>query len=522
MDRPAWNVLTGTLTRYALLFVNVALGIFLMPFTMGHLGKAEYGLWMLAASMTAYLQLLDLGYGNGLVRQLTQADARGDEDDMNVVLSTFVVVYALIGIAALAALVPLTGLLLPRFPNLSPEQVRTGQWVLLILGLRVAVAFPMSVFGAVNTARQRFAVTGTISIVVALAQATATVLVLQAGYGLIPLVAATTTIGLTSYIAYAIVARRTFPAMRLSVRRFSRPQVREVTSYSLYLFLISIAIHLGASLDTLIIGAYLGTSAIAVYTVAVRLAEYQRQLCGQFSGFLFPLVVRFDARRDLEALRATLLDGTRIALGLVVGVTICLVTFGADLVTLWMGPGFASSIAPLGVLALAGVLMVAQGPAGTILLSTGSHRLVAGLSLLELAGNALLSVALVSRFGLLGVALGTAIPYVLLNAAVLMPRACRAVGVPLGQFIRTVARPAALAAVPATAVAAALRAGTSPQSLLAVVGLGAVVGAVYVVAFVGFGLPATDRARYLGSMRRPGIGWEARELRRHDAQRTAM
>ena len=94
MKRPAWNLLTGTLTRYVLLFVNIAIGIFLMPFTMHHLGKAQYGLWMLAASMTAYLQLLDLGYGNGLVRQVTQADARGDEEEMNVILSTFLVVYS--------------------------------------------------------------------------------------------------------------------------------------------------------------------------------------------------------------------------------------------------------------------------------------------------------------------------------------------------------------------------------------------------------------------------------------------
>ena len=51
---------------------------------------------MLAASMTAYLQLLDLGYGNGLVRQVTQADARGDEEEMNEILSTFLVVYSAI------------------------------------------------------------------------------------------------------------------------------------------------------------------------------------------------------------------------------------------------------------------------------------------------------------------------------------------------------------------------------------------------------------------------------------------
>jgi O-antigen/teichoic acid export membrane protein len=502
MNRPAWNLLTGTLTKYVFLFVNIALGIFLMPFTMSHLGKAEYGLWMLAASMTAYLQLLDLGYGNGLVRQVTQADARAAEDDMNVILSTFVVVYGLIGLVALAAILPLATVALPRFPNLTPDEVRTGQWVLGILGLRTALAFPLSVFGAINTARQRFALTGSISIVVALLQAAATVVVLRAGHGVVVLVAVTTAIGIASYGAYAFVARRTFPGLRLSPRRFSRQQVRQVTSYSLYLFLISIAIHLATNIDNLVVGAYLGTSAIAVYTVAARLADYQRQMCGQFSGFLFPLAVRFDASRNLEALQSTLIDGTRIAFGLAVGVTICLVAFGSDLVSNWMGPGFGDSVAPLAVLALAGIVMVAQGPAGTILLSTGHHRFVAALSLLEIASNALLSVALVGGYGLFGVALGTALPYVLLNVGVLIPRACRSVQVPAGRLALAVLAPSVVAALPAVAAAAALRASTSPQSLLAVVGLGALVGAIYVAAFVGLGLRPDDRTRYVGSISR--------------------
>ena len=58
-------LMTGTVTRYALLAVNIAIGLVLMPFTVRHLGAADYGLWMLVASLTYYLQLLDLGYGSG-------------------------------------------------------------------------------------------------------------------------------------------------------------------------------------------------------------------------------------------------------------------------------------------------------------------------------------------------------------------------------------------------------------------------------------------------------------------------
>jgi O-antigen/teichoic acid export membrane protein len=501
IERPARNLLAGTLTNYVLLAVTIVLGVFLMPFTMGHLGKSDYGLWMLVASMTAYLQLLDLGYGNGVVRQITQADALHDEDQMNVTLSTFVVVYGAIGLVALAAVAVLALIVLPRFPNLSASDVRTAQWVLAILGVRVAVAFPMSVFGAVTTARQRFALTGRIAIALAVLQGLVTWLVLRAGYGLIPLVSATTIVGIAGYAAYAAAARSTFPGMRLSPRRFSRARVREVTSFSFYLFIISIAIHVGTNVDNLIIGAYLGTSAIAVYTVALRLMEYQRQLCGQFSGFLFPLVVRFDASRDRDAMRATLLDGTRLAFGLVVGMTLGLLVFGDDLIRLWMGPGFDQAAWPLCVLALAGAVMVAQGPAGTILLGSGRHRLVAGASIIEIALNVAISIALVGRFGLVGVAAGTFLPYAVLNLAILIPTACRAVGVPLRTFTGAVVLPAAIALVPAAAAAALVQRAVGSGSLGALAGGSAVVGSIYVAAFLGVGLRPADRARYLESLR---------------------
>ena len=58
---PLRSLVTGTASKYALLAVNIGLGVFLMPFTVRHLGTADYGLWMLVASLTYYFQLLDLG-----------------------------------------------------------------------------------------------------------------------------------------------------------------------------------------------------------------------------------------------------------------------------------------------------------------------------------------------------------------------------------------------------------------------------------------------------------------------------
>jgi O-antigen/teichoic acid export membrane protein len=269
-----------------------------------------------------------------------------------------------------------------------------------------------------------------------------------------------------------------------------------------YLFIIDIAIQIGFNLDNVVIGAALGTSAVAVYAVTLRLADYQRQLCNQFNGLLFPIVVRLRAAGSEDALRAMLVEGTRIALVLVAGVTIGLVGFGRPLLLRWMGPGFEAGVVPLYVLAITGIVLVGQGPLGNILLGTGRHRLVAFVSLGEAVANLVLSVMLVRRLGMLGVAVGTAIPIALANLLVLLPAACRQVGVPVRTFIRLVVTAPAIGAVPAIVVCALLRSSYPPVSLPAILGEGVIVGGVYLSVVCAFGFDRDVRSRYAAYGRR--------------------
>ena len=495
------NVLAGTATKYVLLAVNVVLGVLLLPFTIQHLGTADYGLWMLVVSLTYYFQLLDLGYGTGVVRHVCDADARGDIEMVNKVLSTFFVVFAGLGLVAAAGVAVLVVTVVPRFPNLTPDQIWKGQVVLAILGARMAIGLPMTVFGAATTARQRFALNNTVAVVVALVNGAVTYLVLSAGYGLVPLVASTATVGIASYAAYVWTAKRAMPELRLRPSSFSRPLVREVTSFSAYLFLISIATQIGFNLDNLVIGAALGTSAVAIYAVASRIADYQRQLCNQFNGLLFPVVVRLDAAERAGAVREVMIDATRLALSLVTVVTICVIAFGRPLIERWVGEGFEAAVLPLYALAAAGIVLVAQGPLGAVLLGTGRHRFVAYTAMGEALANLVLSVLLVRQFGIAGVAVGTAVPVFVANLGVLLPAACRQVNMPLVTFVRTVSRAPLAGAAPAALVCAMLRTWAPAESLTAILLQSALVGAVYVVALYTIGLERETRARYLRHLR---------------------
>lgn len=503
------NVLAGTASKYFLLFCNIATGIVLMPFTLSHLGAPQYGLWMLAATLTSYFQLLDIGYGNGLVRHIVDADARGDTAEVNQIISTFVCVYGGLGVIAGCGALAVIAFVVPRFPSLNGNQVRTAQALVAILSFRVAVGFPMTVFGAVTNARQGFIANNTVAAVVVLINAALTYLVLAMHGGLLQLVSMTTAVNVLAYVAYAMIARRLFPALHISWRRFSRVRWRDVTAFSVYLFVIDVAVEIVFNIDNIVIAAALGTGAVAVYAVALRLSQYQRRLSDQVSGMLFPVAASFKARGDIRAIRRTMIEGTRLTTILVVGATICLVGFAQPLVHAWMGSGFDAAIPALIALAMAGVAVVAIEPLDNVLIATGSHRFAAAVWVAEAIANLGLSLILVRRYGLTGVAIGTAAPLFIGHFAVLLPLACHRAALPLREAIPEMFGPALLGAFPAIAVCFVIRSITAPQHLAAVAVLSVPVIATYAVAVLAVGLRPGTRQSYFTHIR---------QLRRGGAQ----
>ncbi|HUK35335.1 MAG TPA: polysaccharide biosynthesis C-terminal domain-containing protein [Vicinamibacterales bacterium] len=502
-----WNLLTGTATRYLLLAVTIVVGVFLMPYTIRHLGTSEYGLWMLVASMTAYFNLLDLGYGSGLVRHVADADARGDTTLVNQILSTFVVVYLALGVfVGLAAAVLV--LWVPRFPRLLPSQVPLAQYILAVIGVRIALGFPMTIFGAVTTARQRFALNNLVATASAIVNAAVQFTLLARGHHVRAVVAGSVCVDLLTYVGYAWTAKRAFPELRLRASAFRTSLIREVTAFSLYFFLISIAVQIGFNLDNVVVGAALGTSAVAVYAVTLRLADAQRNLSNQFNTLMFPVVVRYGAINQTGALRTMLIEGTRLSLTLVCGLTVCLVGFAQPLILRWMGPGFDAAVAPLDVLAVTGIVLIGQAPLGNVLLGTGRHRLVAFVSLGEAIVNLALSVILVRRFGLLGVAIGTAIPVFVANLFVLVPVVCRELDVRITSFVHAVTIAPLIGSSVCACAVWALRAMWPPHSLVAILVEGAIAGLIYLAALWTLGLDAALRERY-STLARRLLAWAA-------------
>ncbi len=482
----------NTAAKYAALIVDALAGLLLLPYNLRHLGAADYGLWILSASIAGYSAFLDLGLGEGLVKFAAECRARGEERRLSELVSTTLVAFAGAGAVALAAMAGVA-LVFDRLFPLDPRQAAIGRTVLLLVAGLLAVGLPFSVFGAVVNGAQRYALNNAVGIVATLLAAAANVWAIERGGGVVAVVAATTVVHLAAYGAYALNAFRVQPGLRVSPRLASWARLKEVGAFSAYLLVLDWAHKVNYSLDTLVIGMALGPRAVAAFTPAARVAQGLRDLTGQFHGVLFPAVVDLGTRGQRDRLAALCLEGTRLSVALAVALGLGVVVLAEPLLVAWVGPALAGGASVLRALAVATIARVGQATGATILTGAGGHRYLAANHALVAGLSLTLWLVLVRPLGLFGVALGTAIP-VSVGALFVVPEACRRLGLPVRRLWRRAIWPVAWPAVPVAAALWAWRVLAEPGRLLEILGAGALAAALYVGLVYAVGLTGPERA----------------------------
>src|ERR1700730_8884490 len=80
------------------LAVNIAVGFFLSPFILQHLGEDAFGLWVLVFSLTGYYGIFDFGIRSSLIRYVSKFQATGDKDELARLINTSLFTYTLVGL----------------------------------------------------------------------------------------------------------------------------------------------------------------------------------------------------------------------------------------------------------------------------------------------------------------------------------------------------------------------------------------------------------------------------------------
>ncbi len=377
--------------------VGIAVMFLLIPFIVSRLGMDLFGLWSLIFAVVGLFGLLDLGFATAAMKYVAELTASGDHSARNQVLSTLLVVYGVLGLICILLVAILAGPASGWF-DLNTDQARPFTLTLWLLGCVVAINFPASLIKAI--------LIGSGELITTLLNAALIVILLEAGLGLMGMAIATAATMLLGPLAMLPLAIRLTPGLSVSPRLFTRSRVRELLGFSTYFFIANVAVLVILRLDPVVIKTYLPLTAVAIYAVGAKIAEYSYLLNKQFSNALMPLVSQSKGAGDAATVRRVLVDGTRFLLAIAVPFIALLLFYSEPFVLLWMGEAFAESVPVLRILLLAMLFASVQLNAANVLGMTGNHRFVAfamgGSALLNLA----LSIVLIQFLGLIGVALG--------------------------------------------------------------------------------------------------------------------
>jgi O-antigen/teichoic acid export membrane protein len=474
------QILRNVGSSWFALGMNVVVGIFLSPYILHRLGDEAFGLWILIFSVTGYYGLFDLGIRSSIVRYIAKYSAAHDYDELNRLVNTAMFSYSGIGIVATAVTLIATHYV-PSIFHVVPEFVSTARWLLLIVGTSVALGFPIGVFSGILEGQQRFYLLNVTNVSSTILRALFIVIALRNGGGLLTVALITVSLPLLSGVVNAAAVLRHLQ-LRFGLRYVSRSSLRRIASYSGTTFLIIVAQRLRFKTDALVIGTFVSAVAVTYFTIGARLVDYAGEAVSSLAQIFVPMSSQSQAKGDLDGLRKIFVLGNRACAFIIFPITVILTILGKSVIEAWVGPKYiAASYPVLLVLLYPTTLMLAQSASGRTLWGLAKHRTWAYVVLVEGVANLILSIILVRPYGIMGDAIGTAIPLTCSMIFFLPQHLCRLLGIKISTYIyRAFMWPLALC-VPMVAVLILMRRWFIPHRLKELLVQMGIAGSVYAI-----------------------------------------
>jgi O-antigen/teichoic acid export membrane protein len=432
MSSKVKTLFKGSVLRVTEFFAGAVVGLLLMPFIIHSLGDKMYGLWIFVGSFLGYYSLMDFGLNSAVQRFISRAIGSKDYTEINKIVNTSLVIFAIVGAIALVVSFFSAFVLPLLIKNIA--EVALFRKVILILGLNFAIGFPLRVFSGILAANLRFDIKTKTELIKLGVRTILIIIFLKNGYGIVALALITLVADISGYAAYYFVVRHLYKFIVISNKLFDKSKVRHLFGYSFYTFVSQISNQLIYNIDNLVIVTFLGLVPVTMYSIGSRLIKYFMDFIGSAVGITMPVFSQYEGAGDYHSIREKYLLLTKISsyLSILVGGT--LIIFGRALIIRWVGVRFEQSYIILLILLFPCIFNVMQSSCAELLYGISKHKYLAIANIIEGLANLTLSVILVKRYGIFGVALGTAIPMLVMKTVVQPIYVCKVIGISFKEY----------------------------------------------------------------------------------------
>jgi len=429
------SLLLSIFSNWTALLTAVLVGFFLTSYIISQLGKTGFGIWTLISSLVGYYGVLDLGVESAVTRYVARDAGRRDYTALNSTINTALALF--VGVGSVVILLSLVlGEPLTVFFAVEAAHAADFESLIIILGLSMGLSFPGNLFSATLKAHERFLEANLVNISGILLRALLVIGFLSQNWGLPGLAYATLISAMLTLALNYWFCRRLFPYVHFNLFGGNTLVLRTLLTFGIATTVIEVASILRFNLDSFVIGKMMDLASVGVFGVAALLMRYFLQFISSATISVFtPRFSHLEGEGETAMLKALYVKSLGIGAFLSFGVATPIMIYGEQFVKIWAGDEFVDAVPVLWLLTVSFAVTLAQSTSVAMMYALHKHQIFAVVSLAEGVANVALSVYLAPDYGLLGVALGTAIPMIFVKVILQPLYLTRIIDVPLWPYV---------------------------------------------------------------------------------------
>jgi len=397
----------GVILSYLTIILTNIIGLILTPFIIRSLGNAEYGLYTLIGAFVGYISVMDLGLNDSIVRYVSKYRAEKDKTGEERFLSTTMLIYAVISILVIVIGSILFWNLDMIFGNsLAPQEMAKAKVMFVILIFNIALTLPGGAFTAICNGYEHFVFPRTINIVRYIVRSAMVVCLLVLGGDAISLVVLDTIINLLVIIVTAFYVFTKLSA-RFKLSQFEFPLVKEIFSYSIWIFVLTLVYQFQWHGGQVILGIKTNTVTVAIYAVGILLGTYYGAFASAINGVFLPRAMQMVVQNsNAKELTAMTIKVGRITLLILFAILGSFFLFGQQFIHLWVGDSYKDAWMIAILIMLASTNILVQSFVDSTLRARKLFRFKGLTYITLIIFGTLFGYFLIGKFGSLGMIIG--------------------------------------------------------------------------------------------------------------------
>lgn len=343
---PVNQLKAGVVLNYVVIILNTVVGLLYTPYMLRMMGQSEYGLYSLVASVIAYLTVLDLGFGNAIVRYTAKFRAEKKTEEQYEMFGMFFLLYLVIGIIAFGIGLGLYFNVGTLFGDtMTAVELDRARIMMLLLVANLAFTFPMSIWGSIIQAYEDFVFQKSLNIFRIILNTAVMTCLLHFGYKAVAMVVVQTIFNVLTLVLNFIYCRRKLNIhIYFRFKHFHWGFLKEVAIYSFWIFLNAIMDRVYWSTGQFVLGAMVGTAAVAVFAIAIQLEGMYMQFSTAISSVFLPKVTAMVAtNRSRKEISDLFIRTGRMQYIVLAYILSGFIIFGRQFIELWAGAGYTDA-----------------------------------------------------------------------------------------------------------------------------------------------------------------------------------